>query len=137
MVIEQNMAVSVLSFLHIPPFNVIIYWFIQKNLICFYHLGCKPMYFCEINFVFPFHWRSKGNNLIRNRPIWTIYLTKFRKFYGWYMIAASKSNLVDPLSRFWSKHFSLPSLCKILWLIMWNNAYFPWRWSVIYLIRIQ
>ena len=95
------------------------------------YMNLPPMnqtYFWEINFISLFRWGITSSEIDQNGPF---LLTKFRKFYRWYIFAAINSHFLDPLSRVWSKHFWLQHLCKILCLMVWDNTYFAWQWSVI------
>ena len=85
----------------------------SKNLICFYHLWSKPM---EMDHFFsPNSEKSMDDKWLQQATV--ISLTPSRGF--------DRSIFVCNI------------FCDILWLMMWNNAYFVWWWSVIVLNKIQ
>ena len=55
-----------------------IYRFFEIFIICFYHLW-SLWSFGEINYLSPFCWLARGNNLIRNRQKWTFFSHQTQK----------------------------------------------------------
>ena len=107
----------------------------SKSLICCYHLWSKHISAKSV-LSLPLLCLKGGTTASEMDQNGPFLLAKFRRFYGWYLFAASNSNFLNPLLRVWSKHFHLKYLCQTR-LIMWNNAHFAWWWNVVFLAKIQ